>query len=358
MLPTHSLQSFKAVLLLLFISLAGCDQPTESVDNSITHAEPSNRPFPSSDHHQTPWKQLVKTLDHLRLSLAQLANAPTEKHLASSRKLWLMAFEQYQRLAAWRILLSSHYQDQEPNTLLEQRIAPWPIAPGYVDRLPEYPHSGIISDHTVMLSLESLMQQHQLFHEEDAVLGFHAIATVLWAANTANEDISLSQLQTSPDLHDNNATPIHQRRLAYLKLAGEQLHLDVKKQRQLALAIHQQADNLSYLDWQKTVTTIANDLIKISVANTGQNDSFVYPACGPAPCNEQVPVWFIEGLEELATALRVDVQNWKALQNLQKSHFPKDLKERLVALAALHHKPPVPPREPVSENIAVNAKAE
>jgi putative iron-regulated protein len=55
-----------------------------------------------------------------------------------------------------------------------------PVTPGYIDIIPGYPNSGLISDITVELTPENLRKQHQSYSREEVAIGFHAMEFLLW----------------------------------------------------------------------------------------------------------------------------------------------------------------------------------
>lgn len=73
-----------------------------------------------------------------------------------------------------------------------------PFLPGYVDALPEYPYSGLVHETGMDLTLDNLLEQHQLMDLESPALGFPVVETLLWQSDlgtywlTSGEDGDLT----------------------------------------------------------------------------------------------------------------------------------------------------------------------
>jgi hypothetical protein len=55
------------------------------------------------------------------------------------------------------------------------RIDAWPMETGFLDSLPDYPGSGIVSDGTLEITATSLEEQHQITDASEVALGFHVL---------------------------------------------------------------------------------------------------------------------------------------------------------------------------------------
>lgn len=58
---------------------------------------------------------------------------------------------------------------------LDDRIDAWPMEPGFLDSLPDYPSSGIINDETLTIDTATVIEQHQITDASEVALGFHTI---------------------------------------------------------------------------------------------------------------------------------------------------------------------------------------
>jgi hypothetical protein len=392
---------------LLFVGvLTGCDFNTSEADRSKALSDSkalsgSTRPIasgqqdplyllPSTEVLHNRWRPLLDHGDRLRISLKQLAEEPSTTHLATSRKLWLATYAQYQQLWSWRRLLTYHLPANTPaiNQSLDQlanRIDPWPIAPGYLDIVPDYPASGLMSDFSIPLTKATLSQQHQLFSQEDAALGFHALASLLWPAVGASSDQTLAQLQaamsnpstesavastlvdtpqttvqaqasldkdkrlTKVDTAQEDRTLIaintttYQRRRQYLQLSGEILYEDLLAQKQFMIAALQAETPLSFYAWSRVIADLRDHWIRLRIAQSHLNSEFEYPPCGLAPCNGRVSINILEGFKHLTVVLNLTEKPWPQLARLestfiqgnqQRSH--QQLAQECKLLANLH----------------------
>ena len=59
-------------------------------------------------------------------------------------------------------------------------IESWPIQPGFIDSLPNYPSSGIVNDITLNMDLPTLREQHGITDREEVCLGFHAVEYLIF----------------------------------------------------------------------------------------------------------------------------------------------------------------------------------
>ncbi len=90
---------------------------------------------------------------------------PSDTNREMWQSAWLTAHQDWQVLA---YLL--------PNERVVQfQIDAWPVSAGYIDTLPEYPTSGIVSDLSLELSETTLRDQHGFTDDSEVALGFHAL---------------------------------------------------------------------------------------------------------------------------------------------------------------------------------------
>ncbi|MDX1802928.1 MAG: hypothetical protein R3292_02530 [Alcanivorax sp.] len=133
-------------------------------------------------------------------------------------------------LAALRNALTQWYADVTANYLLLasracannqqaplKRLDQWPLYPGYLDALPQWPDSGLINDPTVELSAAGLLEQHGATDDAEASLGFAALFVIL--NGTGAQQRALSAFTGSKKAPS--------RRREYLDLAGQQLLQDL-----------------------------------------------------------------------------------------------------------------------------------
>lgn len=242
-------------VLVLLLGLHGCTEPSSSsVAPATTTATATqlnsdlerrvellfaqlNRRF------QINHAELLRQAQQLTDSIDILLVDPTAERLNASRAAWLKAHNAYQRSLLARHLARGLGTDADSLEMmqLEYQIDHWPILPGYVDALPDYPDTGLVSDATVALDAESLRQQHGLFDLNEATVGFHVIEFLLWGENADRAsarpatDFEPSAALTPAQL-DSGVTAEQlprNRRRQYLSLAAEMLLADISEQGEL-----------------------------------------------------------------------------------------------------------------------------
>jgi len=132
----------------------------------------------------------------LNNSIHSFLDSPDPASLEIVRQHWLTAHSDYEATALYRYFF---HQVMAMNTgdldlslnldRLQYQINYWPILPGYIDYLGNYPDSGLVSDITLPLSRETLIQQHGAFDLSEVLLGFHPIEFLLWGENPPAQEL-------------------------------------------------------------------------------------------------------------------------------------------------------------------------
>ena len=206
---------FLAALLALVLS--GCDNNTpepESAPGEATDMSAAVADIPATDWQNNAdqafkegagaWQQALNDFEQSR-EQAQL------DALREQLESWYAAFIDHYLLAASR---ACQLNQQE----LLNRMDTWPLYPGYLDALPEWPESGLISDPYLEMTRKSLRTQHGATDASEASLGFAALFVAL---NGTEETPKALPLLAGDD-------EIALRRREYLQLATEQLLTDAK----------------------------------------------------------------------------------------------------------------------------------
>lgn len=215
--------------------------------------------------------QAAQELDH---ALSKLLYAPNDETLATARSAWRVAYDRY--LAT---LIYARLSLQDPEEWLQQGIGyqqtlvqldAWPIEPGYIDYVPDYPFSGIVNDLALPLSRESLLGEHLLSAQSAASIGFHPLEFMLWSVDglrpwqdfVAQENTAPSPQSNSEgaDATDLDASPHaikvqnHQRRRQYLRLLGEDIHKNLTRlQRRFEPSTGHYSSELEHADPQQVL---------------------------------------------------------------------------------------------------------
>lgn len=146
-------------------------------------------------------RQLNVDVNELRVSTQQFLGDPNGDALSELRQRWKTAHLTY---------VAAQFGFLDSNRELIFRVDAWPIQPGFIDSLPDYPQSGIVNDENVELNASSLLDQHGFTDDEEVALGFHGIEYLIYER----------------PLEDFIAEGNADRRMQFLKLAVNQLALD------------------------------------------------------------------------------------------------------------------------------------
>ena len=206
-----------SIMLLLAGLLLACDNHHD--DKPGTVSEPASATLtdiPAAQWQQQADEDFTATAAAWQQALTQFEQSPSADHLAALRD---ALTQWYQRFASQYLLLASRacQQDGTANRqAILARLDSWPLYPGYLDALPEWPESGLISDPYLELTRQNLRRQHGATDPAEASLGFAALSV---AVNGTSDNPKALAAFTGED-----GPPA--RRRQYLKLAGEQLVAD------------------------------------------------------------------------------------------------------------------------------------
>ncbi|GMG87851.1 imelysin family protein [Biformimicrobium ophioploci] len=118
----------------------------------------------------------------LQSAVESMLEQPDAARLDAVRNAWEKSHEAYMRALPWlRLAFAAPEHALEGRAMLLQ-IDSWPVVPGYLDRVPGYPASGLVHDTALELTSGSLRKQHRLTADEEASLGFHVLELLLWGA--------------------------------------------------------------------------------------------------------------------------------------------------------------------------------
>ncbi|MEX0618243.1 MAG: imelysin family protein [Pseudohongiellaceae bacterium] len=188
-------------LIILFVCLSGCDEEWMTDEPAATGslAPDSTRNYDSVqlstwylDQAERDYHSLAQYAGTFHQGLLGFLDNPDEPGLEQLRQLWLTAHRSYTATALHRYFLqrlaatSSEAASIETRlNELHYRVNYWPILPGYLDYVYNYPDSGLIFDLSVPLSENSLRSQHGVFDLSEVTTGFHVLEFLLWGTNNA-----------------------------------------------------------------------------------------------------------------------------------------------------------------------------
>jgi putative iron-regulated protein len=199
--------------LLITVVLSSCDRGGSGESGISTTGTTSSDQFldetdsgtdPAID---TPTRELVAS--YLHLSELELSNSislaidlndaisafllsPTLPSMDRVKNSWLLSHRKYQESVLHRHLVKGLASDEQNSLLslrmdqLDYQLNHWPILPGYVDYIEDYPDSGVVSDINISIDQESIRDQHGYFDLAEATTGFHVLEFLIWGENSSN----------------------------------------------------------------------------------------------------------------------------------------------------------------------------
>lgn len=201
-------------------------------------------------------QSLIQTEQSSRTLSAQLdlfLAEPSPAGLAQLRQEWRNCHQQWQQHALWTELAKNHRRQFAAVNRHYFAIDARELQPGYLDAVQDYPFSGIVNDISIVLTADTLRQQHGLTDHSEVSLGFHALEFLLWgeqgerpftdfvAISTITAEQNAAGLTTS-DLPNN-------RRRTLLRLTNQLLVDDLQRLRQ---------------DWQNPLSPISQDFLQLA----------------------------------------------------------------------------------------------
>ena len=156
-------------LILLSVSLGliySCSK--ESIQLDVTGMTSIAKAIHTKNQHRT--KEELKALTN---SVEAFLSKPNAEKLITLQNNWVKTHD---------ALLKVKFLAQTPTSqLMIEQIDSSPIEPGFLDSLPSYPETGIISDLTVPMTEISIREQHQFTDPSEASLGFHVIEYLVFS---------------------------------------------------------------------------------------------------------------------------------------------------------------------------------
>jgi len=227
----------------LFGLIACSEQPDGSVKDQQVNQRYRTRQVnlnidPLQDLVNAQSRQGIVLAHALRLAIEQFLQNPDETQQAKVQTAWLNAHSAYAALSSLPLpaLLALDSDITLATNKLQYQIDAWPIEPGYLDSLPAYPGSGIISDITVPMTAESLQRQHGFTDVQEVSIGFHALEYLIFARERSDFQLldSGPHPMKSPMNSDSRGTlnnelksEVIARRRDALRVIAEQITLDL-----------------------------------------------------------------------------------------------------------------------------------
>lgn len=185
------------------------------------------------DQAEADFVMLRSQLQELSDAVDSLLDTPTLSTHEAAQEAWLNAHNAYEATLLHRYFAELVLPQQAYLELvnLNYRLNQWPIFPGYVDAVENYPDSGLVFDPSVDLHREALLELHGEFDLAEAAVGFHVVEFLLWGESPLPRDVDDFTAVTSLDSsHIESGLAIEQlptnRRRQLLDLAVESLIID------------------------------------------------------------------------------------------------------------------------------------
>jgi hypothetical protein len=220
----------RAIWILAVLALAGCDQPAPppaAVEPAVMHESSERRALTGllKTEQVERLRRLTVTAKIYRDAIDGLLGDPQEERLATAREAWTQLYRGFNEAVV--VLACRASEDSQLAGLLQQ-VDVFPILPGYIDGLKQWPDSGIVHDVSLPLTRDSLREQQAMTAQEEASLGFQVVAFLLYGEPGSPRllaDLSATSYSEDNDLAEQDQ-PANRRR-AYLHLASELLVEDV-----------------------------------------------------------------------------------------------------------------------------------
>jgi hypothetical protein len=228
----HTFKLSSTIIFIVIICVA-CDQKNNGAKNSPTNTDhtivaaspltPRVDATIASDIADSLWLKSQEHLDityakanDLQEAISRLLENPNENSLLLAQLEWQSMMIAYEKLSP--LLYLEHVKTESKKSLDKEKISPdnslslaatnltigavdtgkqysnnvlnldesrnkiaaWPIQPGYLDSFGPHIHSGIVNDITLLMEPHTLRKQHLMTDSEEVTLGLYAIEYLLF----------------------------------------------------------------------------------------------------------------------------------------------------------------------------------
>ena len=147
-----------------------------------------------------------------------LLGDPVDERLQTAREGWSQLYRSFNEAV---VVLACRAATSPELAQALQRVDLFPIMPGYIDGLADWPDSGIVNDVSLPLSRESLLAQQGGTAQEEISLGFQVVAFLLYGEPA--QPRTVADLTTVTEVAEDNPLSVEEqpqnRRREYLAIA-------------------------------------------------------------------------------------------------------------------------------------------
>jgi hypothetical protein len=178
------MKSMRVLPFCLLVLISACEQPPASAPES--HAGPgAHQPSATElavaellrEEQTTRLRRLGASSRVFADAVDGLLGDPSDDRLATAREGWSQLYRSFNEAV---VVLVCRASGSAPLAAALQRVDPFPILPGYIDGLSEWPDSGIVNDVSLPLTRDALLGQQGVTAQEEISLGFQVVAFLLY----------------------------------------------------------------------------------------------------------------------------------------------------------------------------------
>ncbi|MEE4251443.1 MAG: imelysin family protein [Alcanivoracaceae bacterium] len=216
---------------LLVLLLAGCDQSPPPKDDATSHINERSEAGVAVEAvlRQEQTERLRRLSASSRVfqdAINGLLGDPVDERLNTAREAWGQLYRSFNEAV---VVLACRASESPQLANLLQRVDLFPILPGYIDGLQQWPDSGIVNDVSLPLSRESLLSQQGISAQEEISVGFQVVGFLLFGEPDAPRMVAA--LRAVNEVPEGSPLAIDEqpenRRRTYLALASELLVEDL-----------------------------------------------------------------------------------------------------------------------------------
>ncbi len=230
-------------LLITCFTLIGCNSQTEQAPKTETTELPKT--LDTSSHTintnslqiflnaaKDSFKQLADSSIALQNAITDFANSPSPSLLNRAKSVLLETHKRYMLIQVFQQIDIPHPEfdlsQNQPSVIhpLYIRLDQYPIIPGYLDAVPNYPSSGLAFSEQE-ISPEYLNNEHQFTDSAYVAIGFHALEFMLTGGLNQTPQERSIEFEALTDMTE-EVTPKY-RRSHYIQLLAAQIKEDIHK---------------------------------------------------------------------------------------------------------------------------------